>query len=485
MGQFSLVTPNTVIEKTINSIKEMGESEAIQILTHIDADGLTSAAIMAKLLHSMDKPFIIRPINQIRVDILKEINEAAEPSEMIILDMGSSEIGNIVKNFPKLEKLVIIDHHIPKKGAVPDMKAEFFFFNPWLFGYDGTTEISSSGLAYLVAKPFIKYFPHLKELAKIAIVGALGDNQDIGEHASLIGINRLIVEDGKKFGVVSELIDLVMYGRESKPLYRVIAGMYDPELPGITGNEEAAIDFLKQAGIIKSDEDLEKPLAKLSEEEKRFLVDELVSRLVFAYSDKFTVDQIKNKLLGYIYKFHGEESGPTRDGREFAGLLNACGKLNKPEIGLAVAIGDRSKFYKQALALFDSYQQVLSDIYKKIWNNLEVRNNLIILNAKDWLDENLTSTVSSIISFSKRVKNEGIIIVIGKSTNNYLKVSFRATKGFREKINLKELVTIMRAKLEGVYGGGHSVAEGAYVPEEKLGEFIEKLSELVNLISKR
>jgi len=155
----------------------------------------------------------MRAINQIRKDVLKKINEVAEPTEMIILDMGSSEIENVAKSFPKLNKLVIIDHHIPKIDQSFGTKAEFALFNPWIFGYDGTAEISSSGSAYLIAKPFIKKFPQLKELAKIAIVGALGDNQDVGEHASLIGINRMIVEDGKKFGVVSELIDLVVYGR--------------------------------------------------------------------------------------------------------------------------------------------------------------------------------------------------------------------------------------------------------------------------------
>ncbi len=469
------------INKVLSSIRGMGDDEAIVILTHIDADGLSTAAIMAQLLIQLDKPFIIKPLNQLRGDILEEINNKSEPRELIILDMGSSEINMILSKLTKVEKLIMIDHHIPKIRKISS-KVNFVIFNPWFFGYDGTVDISSSGLAYLIVKPFIKHLPKLTNTVKNAVVGAVGDGQDIGEKNSLIGINKLIVEDGVRYKKIEEKVDLLIYRRESLPIYKAIANMYSLEIPGITGSEEAAVNFLKQIGIIKTDKDIEKKIKDLNDEEKSRLIDELLSRLVFAYSDKFTAEQIRDKLLGYTYILIDEVDGPLRDAREFAGLLNACGKLGHPELGLSVAIGDRGKLYKKAIELFESYQKILSKIYKKAWDEVVMGRNLILLDARDWLDENLTSTVSSMFSFSNKIKIDGVVVVIGKSTNNYAKISFRLTKKMREKVNLAELVKKLTSGIEGASGGGHSVAAGAYVPYNELEKFINKIKENVEKI---
>ncbi len=64
--------------------------------------------------------------------------------------------------------------------------------NPHLYGIDGATDVSGSGVAYFAAKALN---PANVDLAPIALVGALGDMQDKYEQRSLKGLNEIIVND--------------------------------------------------------------------------------------------------------------------------------------------------------------------------------------------------------------------------------------------------------------------------------------------------
>jgi len=466
-----LQTPIGIIRSFLDKLKIIKENhEEVLVLTHIDADGLSAGAIIAKALYALGIAFIIKPINQIRKDILEEINEGYEPTHLIILDMGSSSLNLVEETFRTAIEITIIDHHIPKN----ERTEKTFLINPWMWGYNGSIDISTSGLALLTILPLLKKWKELYSTIPNAITGALGDSQDVGKNDELIGINKEIVEIGEKWGIIREEKDLKIYKRSSKPLYQALASIYLPQIPGLTGNEEAALKFLEELGIISEKKDI--TLDDLDIKQKNTLVDAIVSRLVFAYSDKYTVEEIKNKLLTTNYIFLNDVKGPTRNGREFAILLNACGKLGKAEIGLGVAIGDREDIYRKSLELYNSYQEIISKNLMKAVDVLEIRKNLYIVDARDWLSENLTSSISSLLSWSKKIKEKGIIVVIGSSTNNYAKISLRLTDDLKGKIDLDKVINEVTKDIKDASGGGHDVAAGAYVPREKIEEFLEKLS---------
>ena len=461
-------------------IHRMGRSDVIYVFTHIDADGLSSAGILAYLLQSLDKPFIIKPLKQIRPNLLEKIKEDIEPREVIFLDMGGSDPQMVVNKLNTVEKMIIIDHHIPKIVNYQDFVISYAIFNPWLFGANGTSDISSSGLTYLVARVFAKVIPGIYNYSKNAIVGALGDSQDVGDKKSLIGINKLIVEEGKERGIIKEVLDLIIFfKRDSQPLYKALAQIYEPEIPGISGSEEAALDYLRELQIVKTDDDRDKTYSQISQVDKKKLFESLISRLIFTYSDKYSAEQIRDLLVGKVYVFNKEPFGPTRNGREFARLLNACGKLNKPHIGISVAIGDRGYFYEKAIELSNKYQEILSNLYKKALENIEVVDKLIIVNGSNWLDENLTSSIASMLSYSNKLKRSGIIVVIGKGEDDYFKISVRVTPDMKDKFNLKEILDRCSRNIRGASWGGHTVAAGAYIPVEGLDQFINNLKETV------
>jgi RecJ-like exonuclease len=70
------------------------------------------------------------------------------------------------------------------------------------------------------------------DLAPIALVGALGDMQDRHEQRSLQSLNEIIVNDAVAAGLVKVEKDLMFFGRETRPLYKMIVTTTNPFIPG-------------------------------------------------------------------------------------------------------------------------------------------------------------------------------------------------------------------------------------------------------------
>ncbi len=66
-----------------------------------------------------------------------------------------------------------------------------------MFGIDGATDVSGSGVAYFAAKAVNATN---MDLASIALVGALGDMQDKYEQRSMRSLNEIIVKDAVATG---------------------------------------------------------------------------------------------------------------------------------------------------------------------------------------------------------------------------------------------------------------------------------------------
>ncbi|HQT45559.1 MAG TPA: recombinase RecJ, partial [Candidatus Micrarchaeota archaeon] len=191
--------------------------------------------------------------------------------------------------------------------------------NPQLHGFDGGREISAAGVAHLV-------FGVREDLA---IVGAVGDVQ-----APLVSLNREILQEAEKKGTVEARVDLKAYGKNTRSLAVFLAYSDEPYLPGITGNEEASVALLEQAGL--KNKPFETTYNDLPENEKSMLraaIVEYLSRSGFA--------GVSADLFGecYILKNQPEKS-ELRDASEFSTLLNACGRNGRFEVGMGVCLGE-------------------------------------------------------------------------------------------------------------------------------------------------
>ena len=89
--------------------KEFGEKvfgAKVQVISHFDTDGITSASIMAKTLKELDISFSLK----IMKNLEKEFIEAIPKNNIVIfLDLASGSLEEI-KN-AKIREVFIIDHH--------------------------------------------------------------------------------------------------------------------------------------------------------------------------------------------------------------------------------------------------------------------------------------------------------------------------------------------------------------------------------------
>ena len=220
---------------------------------------------------------------------------------------------------------VIVDHHQVNGVAK-------YHLNPHLFGINGSYELSGAGAAFILAQALGEN----KDLADLAIVGAVGDLQ-ARRDGKLAGMNREILKIGEEAGVLNSEKDVTFFGKQTRPIYMLLQYSNDPYIPGITGSEQASIGFLQRIGIELKRDDWRRWI-DLSLEEKQKIVSNLIQHCL----SKGVSQQGIGRLVGEVYTLVREEEGlEMRDASEYSTLLNATARYDFSDVGLAVCMGDR------------------------------------------------------------------------------------------------------------------------------------------------
>ncbi len=445
------------MDSFLNSIKEAAQTFSkiktpIRVISHLDADGLSSASIMVKALKRLDKKFVLSIVKQISPQLLSELKK--ENYEVyIFLDTGSGNLNDINKHL-KNRIIFILDHHKPEEA-----ETKFIHINPHLHGIDGNKEVSGAGIAYLFSR---ELSIENKDLAYLALLGATGDSQE--SKKGFTGLNKEILEDALSSGKIEIKIGLRMFGLQTRPLYKVLEYSTNPYIPGITGNEQAAIDFLKGINI-----DPTRKLIHLSEDELKNLVASIIIKRMGSEAEP-------EDVLGNIYllKDHKEES-PTKDLKEFSTLLNSCGRLNKPSLGIGTCLNDK-KSYEAAINLLSEYKKEIIDSLNWFYKNKESplvieSQDLVIINAEHNIRDTIIGTVASMVSKSNLYKPGTIIISMAHTLDANTKISIRVSGHKPNNIDLREILAKITEKI-GYSAGGHAFAAGSLIPQEKEQEFI-------------
>ena len=188
-------------------------------------------------------------------------------------------------------------------------------------------------------------------------------------------------------------------------------------------------------------------------------------------------------LVGEVYTFLSEDAlTPLRDAREFGALLNACGRLDASDVGIAVCLGDRDGAFSEALKLVTEYRSKLNKAIQMLQlggERVAVQGDVAVVMGEGFIEERMTGSVSSLLASSEKFKDK-LVLVRARSGETELKFSFRLGDTFPKEVNLG-LVMKEAAERVGGVGGGHSRAAGAKIPLAKRDEFtravIEKVSQ--------
>jgi len=451
-------------------LKYAEEEETIHVVSHFDADGLAAAGIIGTSLARLGGKIRIQIEKWIDEDIVDEV-AAEKPPLTIFTDLGGGYL-NLISERLSNHRVVILDHHQPVGEASPN----FTHVNPHLHGIDGSRDLSGAGVAYSVAKALSGTNI---DLACLATVGALGDLQDKYTQRKLGGVNEMVVEDAVNAGYLKLETDLLFFGRETRPIHKALACTTNPFISGISGEEDKSLAFLASLGITPKREDKWRALRDLSEEEKK----KLFSALADYLASKGFPSNVALGLIGSVYTLtHEEPWTPLKDAREFAVLLNATGRMDKPSLGVAICMGDRGVALEQANTVLEEYRRTITKYLG--WLNekpgrIEELSGIYVVRGEDFIDERVIGTVSSILSTSLPKPEKPIIAYSTVSKEDLAKVSARALDLLISRgLNLGEILRVAAEKHLG-RGGGHDIAAGAQVPIQHVESFIKLVDELV------
>ena len=461
---------NTASEAADLILKHIEKEEVIHIISHFDADGLAAAGIMGRAL--------VRSGGKVRIRIEKWIdegvvNEIAEekPSLTIFTDLGSGYL-DLLREKLSNYRVVIIDHH----QLVGETSSAFIQVNPHIHGIDGSRDLSGAGVAYFIAKALDE---KNVDLACLAIIGALGDLQDKYAQRRLGGVNETILEDAVNAGYLKLETDLLFFGRETRPIHKALACTTNPFIPGISGEEDKSLAFLASLGITPKHMDKWRALRDLSEEEKKKLFSALADYLV---SKGFSSDTALT-LIGSVYTLtHEEPWTPLRDAREFAVLLNATGRMDKPSLGVAICMSDRGTALEEANTVLEEYRRTITKYLGWLTEKpgrIEELNSIYVVRGEDFIDEKVIGTVSSILSTSLPKPEKPIIAYSTVPEEDVAKVSARALDLLTSRgLNLGEIMRVAAEEHSG-RGGGHNIAAGAQIPIKHVESFVKLVDEFV------
>ena len=435
-------------------------SNEIHIVTHIDADGIAAGAIASQTVERLGKQYSIECVKQLDKTVLERLKD--ENHELVwFTDLGSS----ITVDSNGINKIVTDHHMCPKDSSFS------FHLNPHLFSLDGSYEISGAGTTYLVSRLLDK---RNVELSTLAVVGACGDLQD-RKHCKLLGMNQEILEDGKKAGLIQAKMDIRYFGRETRPVYKLLQYSNDPLIPGLSRREDACMSFLQELGIILKDGDNWRKWIDLSKDERRLIISNIAELLLTrGFGNRLT-----KRLIGEVYILENEEEGTElHEAREFATLLNATARYGKPEVGINVCLGDREEWLKKARNLLQGHRSNLVECLQFAKEEVIVKREMLqFFHAGTGIRDTIVGIVTNMLLNSEETSSDLPLIGFAETAEGEIKVSARGTQELIEQgLDLSRALRKAATAFQGV-GGGHKIAAGATIPKGKEEEFLDLLEQ--------
>ncbi|MDQ3872004.1 MAG: DHH family phosphoesterase [Thermoproteota archaeon] len=448
----------------------------IAIVTHLDADGIASGSIMAIALRRMGARYSVRAVSDMNSSVLN--NMKAEGHDFYaITDLGGGWTSHLKKVLGN--KWIIIDHHqISEEEILTDDEGQIL--NPWKYGIDGGREVPAGGMAYMVANA-LDAKNH--DLSAIAVVSAVADRQDQGDKKSFIGLNAEILKTARSLGLVNVDLDIMLTGRESRPLHEALAYTSFPYIEGLTWNREACYQLLSNAGLkLRANGGRWRAPAEFSQEEKSTILG-AISKFVAGSNKEISDMPLVVDLLGYVYTLTKEDKwSQLRDAREFATMLNACGRVGRAGVGVAICMGDRNSALSSGEQIVNTYiaslRSYICRIFTEKWRLVD-DGKVTFVNGEGLLDENMLGAVSSLLSGSPSFIGRLLFVRTLTKDGSAYRFSSRKCLNCKSEANLGVVMRSCSQALDGS-GGGHSAAAGCRIPYSTLERFVTSIKAAIN-----
>lgn len=446
----------------------LSQAERAVIVAHIDADGISAAAIASTTLSRIGvehRTVFLKKLDEVSVGDI----DSYEEDLVWLVDLGSGYLSRFQR-----DGLVVTDHHVIdpawRKGQTDLLSfPDLHHVNPHEHGVDGSSEISGAGVTYLVAR---EVDPINRSLAHLALVGAAGDFQD--SNGSLVGLNREILNDAVAEGSIEIGTGLRLFGRITRPLPQLLQYCNDPHLPGLTSDGTGSVRFLNKLGIELRRGGRRRTWMDLGDEEREKLTDALLS---LAESSGADID----RFHGEVYDLPREREGTElRDVKEYATLLNSCGRYEDADTGMRICLGEPGAL-EDSRSNRDEHRRQLSQAINMVRDKgmVEERGWVQFFHSGGEIRETIVGIVAGMLLGNEGIRRDIPMVAFADAGDGEVKVSARGHRDLVTRgLNLSKAVNIA-AGLVGGYGGGHDIAAGATIPAGTEERFLGIVEDIV------
>jgi len=440
-------------------LNSFDKTETIHIVSHHDTDGLCSAAILEQSLEKEKISFITINLQQIDKENLNQLSKSInKKSTIIFTDIGSTNLDLISEQLHS-NKIIILDHHKPN---VSEYSKNIKLINPFVYDIDEENMISGSGIVYFFCQGINSTN---KEYAYIAVLGAIGDTQ---ENKGFQHLNNIILQHSILQKQIFVGKELQLYGKNSRPLIKVLEYSTDLNIPGLTNNYKGVIAFLKELRIPLYWKEKPRKWYQLKDFEKEAITEKIISLKPDVPIEDMTIN---------TYRFNNITKRELKYGREFSTIINACGRLEEYRTAID-CLKNNETAQDSAINNLRVYKSSIHDaliIFEKAREEGTLIGNdkVIIFDTENKVKASIVGVIASIIARNKYYESGVIICSLSTLDENYLKISLRVSQD-KTDLNLSDFLQQLVSEF-GANAGGHVNAAGAIIPLKHKQEFIDKL----------
>ena len=417
--------------------------EFVQVYSHYDADGVSSAAILAKTLMRAGKEFRVTLFTTLN-DYNMEVIRNSKADCVIVSDLGASYIDQL----DQMEQdVVVLDHH-----TIISEAKRVCYANPHLYGIDGMTSGCGATMCLLFA---VTMDERNWDLVQIAFAGIAGDRQHIN---GVSGLNVYLLEEGTRRGYIERMQgSLIPAGDLMTELFLCT----DPYIRGVTGDVDGVAKLMSDAGVENG-----KSFMDLTEEERR--------RLSSLIAIKLTQQGVLLSSMEEIARDRYYLKGMKMDAENLSSILNNCGRAGIGGVGIAAGMGDERCLNEGAEQSRESAKLVVEAMVDLDRRGLNQMENI------QWFDSTDSGFTGMLCGIAMQSIGDHTKPTIGMNKSND-PVNLSSRGMFCQLERGVDLAKAMREACASVggQGGGHRIAAGGSVPLDKVDEFLANLDRIV------
>lgn len=445
MGKVEEFVPRPLLDRMAKGREYVRRARKVRVISHYDADGCTSAAILTKALLREGKDLQITLAHGLAGDLVERVNEGGA-DVLVVSDIGSGQIDALeAARMP----VVVLDHHQPLRET---QRETIVHANPHLFGISGTKGACGATTTFLFS---ILLNEANWELAGIALAGCIGDRQHVG---GFKGINKGLMATAVEKGFLQPERQLAL---KDLPIGEALAAATGPYFRGLSGEPAGATRLLKALGI-----DPATPLRSLQGAQLEALTSYLALKLVQQGCRPETVLSLREE------KHWISSMGLFAD--ELETFINAAARLNKEPLAVAMALGDPQAL-AQGKELREKYtEEILRGLKKLDQDGIPQGKHIQYFYAENPVLAGSWCGLGMQYLFNQ--EKPTLCLAPGEAKT---KISSRATDYLISKgVDLAAALREASAAVGG-NGGGHNIAAGATIPKGTEEKFIALVDDIV------